>query len=95
MTLPDQLVFDTSLADASYSLAARWDAARTLPTLEEFSPSDIKDFSSKQVSLFLETIEVMPKFKHREISKLGEVYRASFDGNNSEIKVRRASQARI
>lgn len=42
--------FDTSLADACYNLAARWDAARTKEDLSEFSPKDIESFTSTQKS---------------------------------------------
>lgn len=45
--------FDTSLADACYNLASRWDQARNSEDLSQFSPSDIADFSSTQKSKFL------------------------------------------
>ena len=52
--------YDTSLADAAYSLASRWSSSRTasLPDLAaRFSKSDLEGFSSTQVVVFLETLE--------------------------------------
>lgn len=42
--------FDTSLADACYNLAARWDQARNSDDLSGFSSKDIENFSSTQKS---------------------------------------------
>lgn len=46
-TLPVEMTYDTSLADAAYALAARWDAARHASKLD-FSPADLKDFNTMQ-----------------------------------------------
>lgn len=86
LTLPVKLKFDTSLADASYALAKRWNEART-SSPSDFSPKDIAEFSSKQVSLFLETLQGQEAYGATEIQKMGEAYAGSFNGGNSEIRV--------
>lgn len=45
--------FDTSLADACYNLASRWDQARDSQDLSGFSSQDIEKFSSTQKSKYL------------------------------------------
>lgn len=47
-TLPVDMKYDTSLADAAYALAARWDAARKSDKLD-FSAEDIKSFNAMQI----------------------------------------------
>jgi aminopeptidase N len=42
--------FDTSLADACYNLADRWDQARNTEDLSGFSAKDIEKFTSTQKS---------------------------------------------
>lgn len=84
LELPVKLVFDTSLADASYALAKRWNEARGSKL--DFSSEDIASFSSKQVSLFLETLELQHAFSETEIRKMGSVYTASLDSGNPEIR---------
>ena len=86
LTLPVKLEFDTSLADASYALANRWNEARN--STSHFSSKDIADFSSKQVCMFLETLEGEDVYGEKEIRKMDEVYAASFNGGNPEIRVR-------
>lgn len=44
------MTYDTSLADAAYALASRWDAARK-SSKSDFSPDDLKDFSSMQTGV--------------------------------------------
>lgn len=98
LTLPVKLEFDTSLADASYALANRWNAARKstsklkfsskdIADFSSFSWKDIADFSSKQVCMFLETLQGQDLYREKEIKKMGEVYAASFNGGNPEIRV--------
>jgi leukotriene-A4 hydrolase len=42
--------FDTSLADACYDLAKRWDEARKSENLDSFHSNDVASFSSTQKS---------------------------------------------
>lgn len=42
--------FDTSLADACYDLAKRWEEARNTNDLSSFSPKDVENFTSTQKS---------------------------------------------
>lgn len=42
--------FDTTLADACYALAKRWDEARNSDDLSGFSPKDVESFSATQKS---------------------------------------------
>jgi leukotriene-A4 hydrolase len=42
--------FDTSLADACYDLAKRWEDARNSDDLSAFSSKDVENFSSTQKS---------------------------------------------
>lgn len=76
----------TALADSAYNLAARWDLARSSPTLDQFSAHDIKSFNSNQVALFLDTVEQQEKYSSREINKMNEVYSLDVSGND-EIRV--------
>lgn len=49
LELPVKMEYDLTLAQKSYQLAERWDCARRTSELD-FSESDLKDFSSSQIS---------------------------------------------
>lgn len=84
--------YDTSLADAAYSLASRWSSSRTasLPDLAaRFSKSDLEGFSSTQVVVFLETLEGEEAFDGGSNVIEGLEHAYGFEANrNPEIKVR-------
>ena len=44
--------YDTTLAEPAYSLAARWDASRTISDVNKlgFAASDLEGYNSKQKS---------------------------------------------
>lgn len=84
--LPVKMTYDTSLADASYHLASRWNAARNDDTVK-FSPDDIKEFTANQVGLFLETLSGYEAFDKATMDKLNEAYSLEKSGND-EIRLR-------
>lgn len=90
LTLPVQMAYDTTLADAAYALAKRWDAARESEAndgLDQFSSADLKKFSSSQTVVFLETLEGYDALPSDFLKRMNELY--SFDGTeNAEIRLR-------
>lgn len=82
------MAFDTSLADASYALASRWDSSRD--STAGFSKVDIEAFSANQFGLFLETLAGYRPFERIALERMDEVYGAAGSGN-SEIRVRPSS----
>lgn len=83
--------YDTSLADASYSLAASWDESRSLSREElvkKFSKSDISSFQTNQTIVFLETLAGKESFEKNQeaIKVMNELYDL-LDSKNPEIKV--------
>lgn len=93
LTLPVEMDFDTTLADASYALAKSWNDSRsttssTTTTGRIFSIEDISNFNSKQVGLFLSTLTSdYPPFEKSLVDHLNEVYKLQASGN-SEIRLR-------
>ncbi|KAI9269391.1 peptidase family M1-domain-containing protein [Sporodiniella umbellata] len=65
--------FDTSLADACYDLAKRWNEARE-DDLSSFSPKDVENFSSTQKIVLLERLTDCEPFPHRLLEKMDELY---------------------
>ena len=52
--LPVKMDYDLTLAETAYKLAARWDTARETDISRlDFNESDLKDFNSNQIGLFL------------------------------------------
>lgn len=94
--LPVKMEYDTSLADAAYALAARWDAARRTDSsgtannggLKQFKASDLDQFSSSQTVVFLETLEQYePALPADFLRRMDELYQ--LDGTeNAEIRLR-------
>jgi len=83
--------YDTSLADVAYSLASSWDSSRSLPREElvkKFSKSDISDFQTNQVIVFLETLAGEESFEKNQeaVKAMNEVYEL-LENRNPEIKV--------
>jgi leukotriene-A4 hydrolase len=56
--LPVKIKYDTSLADAAYALAKRWDEARSGSTAQ-FSSKDLDDFNSSQIGASLSQLIYM------------------------------------
>ncbi|KAK4509405.1 54S ribosomal protein img2, mitochondrial [Mucor velutinosus] len=79
--------FDTSLADACYNLAARWDAARDKEDLSEFSTKDVESFTSTQKIVFLERLTDCKPLPHNLLSKMDELYEMS-PIRNADIRFR-------
>ncbi|OBZ87576.1 Leukotriene A-4 hydrolase [Choanephora cucurbitarum] len=79
--------FDTSLADACYSLASRWDQARDSSDLSQFSSEDVKNFSSTQKIVFLERLTDCEPLPHHLLSKMDELYEMS-PIRNADVRFR-------
>ncbi|GAA5813641.1 hypothetical protein MFLAVUS_007125 [Mucor flavus] len=78
--------FDTTLADACYDLAKRWDEARD-QDLSSFSKDDIANFSAGQKIVFLERLTDCEPLPHNLIAKMDEVY--EFTANhNADLRLR-------
>jgi len=86
--------YDTSLADAAYSLSSRWASSRfasPAELAERFSKADLELFSATQVVLFLETLEEEDAFEREKGSHVVEGLEKAygFEANkNPEIRVR-------
>jgi leukotriene-A4 hydrolase len=53
--LPVEPSYDTTLAESSYGLAARWDASRSVAVTKlDFAPSDVENYNSNQKSKSLQ-----------------------------------------
>lgn len=51
LTLPVPVEYDTTLASASYTLASRWDKARSTDVSElDFEPGDLSTMDTNQIS---------------------------------------------
>ncbi|KAG9285768.1 hypothetical protein G9A89_013193 [Geosiphon pyriformis] len=77
--------FDRSLSKACIELAKRWDDARNNQTFEDFSPDDLKEFSTLQKIKFLQQISEYPPFPHKALIALDHVYNLS-QVVNAEIR---------
>ncbi|KAI8386909.1 peptidase family M1-domain-containing protein [Blakeslea trispora] len=80
--------FDTTLADACYDLAKRWDQARdNQDLLASFSSKDIASFSAGQKIVFLEKLTDVAPLPHALIVKMDELYQ--FTSNyNADLRLR-------
>lgn len=78
--------FDTTLADACYNLAKRWDSARN-QDLSDFTSKDIEEFSASQKIVFLERLTDTEPLPHASIIKMDQVY--NFTSNhNADLRLR-------
>ena len=84
--LPVDMKYDTTLADAAYNLAQRWDAARN-GSKHTFARQDLEDFTSNQVVVFLETLERYPALPADLLREMEQVYNFNTTGN-AEIRLR-------
>lgn len=84
---PVKMVFDTSMADNAYNLAARWDKARSQTKFPEFASSDIDGWLSNQVCMLLDTLHDYKPFSEAAVRAVDSFY--SFEASsNPEIKLR-------
>ncbi|KPV73418.1 uncharacterized protein RHOBADRAFT_55163 [Rhodotorula graminis WP1] len=94
LDLPVKMEYDTSLADAAYSLSSRWAASRFSSPDEltsRFGKEDLEHFSATQVVLFLETLEEEDAFEREKGSHVVEGLEKAyaFEANkNPEIRLR-------
>ncbi|GAN09171.1 leukotriene A4 hydrolase/aminopeptidase [Mucor ambiguus] len=79
--------FDTTLADACFDLAKRWDAARESDDLSSFSAKDIENFSAGQKIVFLEKLTDAEPLPHRLIQKMDQVYNFT-PNHNADLRLR-------
>ena len=84
--LPPKPVYDTSLVDVCYKLAAKWSKAKA----ENFEPKaeDISGWSANQVVVFLDSVQDFAhKLDKRETEAMGSVY-AFAKSENAEVVAR-------
>lgn len=79
--------FDTSLSDACYDLAKRWDEARNSDDLSSFSAKDIENFSAGQKIVFLEKLTDVEPLPHRVVQKMDELYNFT-PNHNADLRLR-------
>lgn len=84
---PVNNAFDTTLADACLDLANRWDNARDLPALDQFSPKDIEKFSAGQKIVFLERLTDCKPLSFAAVSKMDQVYQLT-PNHNADLRLR-------
>ncbi|KAI8099339.1 peptidase family M1-domain-containing protein [Halteromyces radiatus] len=82
-----ETLFDTTLADACYSLASRWNASRDKTDFSDFSSKDIESFTTAQKSVFLERLSDQPSFPDHLLKAMDGFYHLT-DVRNSEIRFR-------
>ncbi|KAI9207265.1 peptidase family M1-domain-containing protein [Polychytrium aggregatum] len=78
--------FDQTLAKACDELAKRWDSARASDKLD-FSPEDIRNFSSTQTVVFLEKLLELTPLPHKLLAEMDKVYSLT-SVRNAEIRFR-------
>lgn len=79
--------YDTTLAQAAYDLAAKWDQSRSTSDLQ-FKESDLEGFNSNQIVVFLETLtSKYPPLPSSHLIYLAEAYKVS-KTHNAEIRLR-------
>ncbi|CAB4380433.1 unnamed protein product [Rhizophagus irregularis] len=79
--------FDQTLAKACNELAKRWNSANSKGQFEEFSTSDIENFTSEQKIVFLERILEYQPLSHPAIIAMDKVYKFT-TVHNSELRFR-------
>lgn len=83
-SLPVKMEYDTTLADKAYALAEKWATAAQKGTdpKEAFSKEDLKEFSSNQTVVFLETLESKDVvLSSNYLKTMNELY--GFDGTGN------------
>jgi len=89
LELPVKMEYDLTLAEQAYALAKRWDESRDTLDLSQlnFNATDLKDFDSNQIIVFLERLQSYQVLPSPHISHLGNLYRLS-STSNAEIRTR-------
>lgn len=68
-------------------LADRWNAARSDSDLKQFSPEDVKSFSTEQKVVFFDRLESFDPLSSRAVTTLDEAY-GIHKTDNAEIRLR-------
>ncbi|KAJ7293982.1 peptidase family M1-domain-containing protein [Mycena rebaudengoi] len=87
IALPVENTYDTTLAEAAYALAARWDASRSEATITQFQKTDIDGFNANQTIVFLERLQSLPALPLFHIAHMGTLYELS-GTPNTEVRLR-------
>ncbi|KAI0307397.1 leukotriene-A4 hydrolase [Multifurca ochricompacta] len=89
MKLPVEPSYDTTLAESAYSLAALWDASRSIADVAklDFAASDVTNYNSNQKIVFLERLATYTSLPSTHIKHLGEIYDVA-TSTNAEIRLR-------
>ncbi|KAJ7075001.1 peptidase family M1-domain-containing protein [Mycena belliarum] len=87
LKLPVEMEYDTTLAQAAYALADRWDAARATADTSRFKKEDLDTFNANQIIVFLERLQTLPPLPLSHIEHLGTLYKLS-GTPNAEIRLR-------
>ncbi|KAJ6569389.1 peptidase family M1-domain-containing protein [Mycena capillaripes] len=85
--LPVKMHYDTTLAQAAYALADRWDISRSVTDISEFKKEDLDEFNANQIIVFLERLQALPALPLSHITHLGTLYGLS-STPNAEIRLR-------
>lgn len=88
-TLPVEMEYDTTLAEAAYALAARWDASRDEQDADKlpFASSDLANFNSNQKLAFLERVDSFSALPAGHVRALDTLYGFGTT-DNSELRSR-------
>ncbi|KAL6076840.1 Leucyl aminopeptidase yscIV [Balamuthia mandrillaris] len=79
-------MFDATLADASNALAKKWASATTAEEAKDVSSDDMKGWSSNQIVMFLEKLQLGGKpLPHDVLNRMDELYNLT-PSTNSEIR---------
>lgn len=85
LDLPAEISYDTSLADAAFELADRWNNGRGKE--RSFKREDLANFNANQVVVFLERLETFEAFGNDDLQAMNDVY--GFDTTGSaEVRLR-------
>lgn len=86
LELPVNMEYDTTLAEAAFALAERWEK-RIAGADEKFSHADIDGWTAGQVVVFLERLHSGPRFPAAVAEELDEAY-ALNSAQNTEVRLR-------
>ncbi|KAJ7430441.1 peptidase family M1-domain-containing protein [Mycena galericulata] len=89
VTLPVEMTYDATLAQAAYALAERWDASRTATDVGTagFAKVDLEGFNSNQIVVFLERLQALPALPLSHLAHLGALYGLAHTPN-AEVRLR-------
>ncbi|KAG8893506.1 hypothetical protein FRC01_013548 [Tulasnella sp. 417] len=90
LDLPAVVEYDTTLAQKAYDLVKAWSDSRSTPPSDlKFSESDLKEFSSNQIVVFLETLQSLsPPLPDSHLRYMSETYSSFNTTGNAEIRSR-------